>query len=90
MLAYARVHTHARARARAHTHTHRTDAPWLLMVDRHGLIMGCSVTGRKPLNGPSLPKLQLGPKAEQQAQVNVDTHKHADKHTLSRLPALSS
>ena len=30
--------------------------------------MGCSVTGRKPLAGPSLPKLALGPKAEAKAE----------------------
>ena len=44
--------------------------PWLLFFqNRHGLIMGCSVTGRKPLNGPSLPKLKLGPKVETRAQL---------------------
>lgn len=42
---------------------------WYHGVRRHGLIMGCSVTGRKPLNGPSMPKLQLGKKAEPQAQI---------------------
>lgn len=36
---------------------------------RHGLIMGCSVTGRKPLEGPSLPKLTLGPKVEERAAL---------------------
>ena len=38
---------------------------------RHGLIMGCSVTGRKPVAGPSLPKLTLGPKAEPLTQVDT-------------------
>ncbi|EKX51463.1 hypothetical protein GUITHDRAFT_65997 [Guillardia theta CCMP2712] len=38
---------------------------WYHGVRRHGLIMGCSVTGRKPEAG--LPKLQLGPKEEKQA-----------------------
>ena len=41
---------------------------WYHGVRRHGLIMGCSVTGRKPLAGPSLPKLALGPKAEAKAE----------------------
>ena len=40
-------------------------------VRRHGLIMGCSVTGRKPAAGPSLPKLTLGPKAEPLTQVDT-------------------
>ena len=33
--------------------------------------MGCSVTGRKPVAGPSLPKLTLGPKAEPLTQVDT-------------------
>ncbi|CAK9150975.1 unnamed protein product [Ilex paraguariensis] len=40
----------------------RIGPKWYRGVRRHGLIMGCSVTGVKPLSGDS--PLQLGPKAE--------------------------
>nr|BAL46505.1 MPBQ methyltransferase [Diospyros kaki] len=40
----------------------RIGPQWYRGVRRHGLIMGCSVTGVKPLSGDS--PLQLGPKAE--------------------------
>ncbi|KAE9445809.1 hypothetical protein C3L33_22293, partial [Rhododendron williamsianum] len=40
----------------------RIGPKWYRGVRRHGLIMGCSVTGVKPLTGDS--PLQLGPKAE--------------------------
>lgn len=40
----------------------RIGPKWYCGVRRHGLIMGCSVTGVKPLTGDS--PLQLGPKAE--------------------------
>lgn len=41
----------------------RIGPKWYRGVRRHGLIMGCSVTGVKPLSGDS--PLQLGPKAEE-------------------------
>lgn len=40
----------------------RIGPKWYRGVRRHGLIMGCSVTGVKPFSGDS--PLQLGPKAE--------------------------
>ncbi|KAB2092582.1 hypothetical protein ES319_A02G039500v1 [Gossypium barbadense] len=40
----------------------RIGPKWYRGVRRHGLIMGCSVTGVKPLSGDS--PLKLGPKAE--------------------------
>lgn len=40
----------------------RIGPSWYRGVRRHGLIMGCSVTGVKPESGPS--PLELGPKAE--------------------------
>ncbi|CBI25057.3 unnamed protein product, partial [Vitis vinifera] len=40
----------------------RIGPKWYRGVRRHGLIMGCSVTGVKPASGDS--PLQLGPKAE--------------------------
>ncbi|KAL5195794.1 2-methyl-6-phytyl-1,4-hydroquinone methyltransferase, chloroplastic [Glycine soja] len=40
----------------------RIGPKWYRGVTRHGLIMGCSVTGIKPLSGDS--PLKLGPKAE--------------------------
>ncbi|XP_045819151.1 2-methyl-6-phytyl-1,4-hydroquinone methyltransferase, chloroplastic-like isoform X2 [Trifolium pratense] len=40
----------------------RIGPKWYRGVRRHGLIMGCSVTGVKPLSGDS--PLQLGPKVE--------------------------
>lgn len=40
----------------------RIGPKWYRGVRRHGLIMGCSVTGVKPLSGDS--SLQLGPKVE--------------------------
>jgi MPBQ/MSBQ methyltransferase len=39
---------------------------WYHGVRRHGLIMGCSVTGTKKTAGPA--KLQMGPKIEQRAE----------------------
>ncbi|KAJ7954817.1 2-methyl-6-phytyl-1,4-hydroquinone methyltransferase, chloroplastic-like [Quillaja saponaria] len=42
--------------------TFRIGPKWYRGVRRHGLIMGCSVTGVKPLSGDS--PLQLGPKVE--------------------------
>ncbi|KAL9683800.1 hypothetical protein QQ045_021226 [Rhodiola kirilowii] len=44
----------------------RIGPKWYRGVRRHGLIMGCSVTGVKPLSGDS--PLQLGPIAEDVAQ----------------------
>lgn len=41
----------------------RIGPPWYRGVRRHGLIMGCSVTGVKPRAGDS--PLQLGPKVEE-------------------------
>lgn len=45
----------------------RIGPKWYRGVRRHGLIMGCSVTGVKPQAGPS--PLQLGPKAEESGKV---------------------
>ncbi|CAA0828062.1 2-methyl-6-phytyl-1-4-hydroquinone methyltransferase- chloroplastic [Striga hermonthica] len=44
----------------------RIGPKWYRGVRRHGLIMGCSVTGVKPASGDS--PLQLGPKAEDVSQ----------------------
>ncbi|CAL5436868.1 unnamed protein product [Camellia sinensis] len=44
----------------------RIGPKWYRGVRRHGLIMGCSVTGVKPASGDS--PLQLGPKAEDVAE----------------------
>ncbi|KAE8667002.1 2-methyl-6-phytyl-1,4-hydroquinone methyltransferase [Hibiscus syriacus] len=50
----------------------RIGPKWYRGVRRHGLIMGCSVTGVKPASGDS--PLQLGPKAEDVAKpVNLIT-----------------
>ncbi|WIA13501.1 hypothetical protein OEZ86_006771 [Tetradesmus obliquus] len=46
----------------------RIGPKWYRGVRRHGLIMGCSVTGVKPQAGDS--PLQLGPKAEERGKVN--------------------
>lgn len=47
----------------------RIGPKWYRGVRRHGLIMGCSVTGVKPTAGPS--PLDLGPKMEsRQAEFN--------------------
>lgn len=46
----------------------RIGPKWYRGVRRHGLIMGCSVTGIKPQAGPS--PLDLGPKAEERGQLN--------------------
>ncbi|KAL4432848.1 hypothetical protein ABPG77_008174 [Micractinium sp. CCAP 211/92] len=48
----------------------RIGPSWYRGVRRHGLIMGCSVTARKPAAGPS--PLELGPKAEVSAKVNTN------------------
>jgi MPBQ/MSBQ methyltransferase len=37
-------------------------------VRQHGLIMGLTITGTKPLNGPSLPRVQLGDMLESREQ----------------------
>ncbi|KAF6255464.1 plant-type MPBQ/MSBQ methyltransferase [Scenedesmus sp. NREL 46B-D3] len=46
----------------------RIGPKWYRGVRRHGLIMGCSVTGVKPQAGDS--PLQLGPKAEESGKVS--------------------
>ncbi|GFZ14174.1 S-adenosyl-L-methionine-dependent methyltransferases superfamily protein [Actinidia rufa] len=46
----------------SHVQLKKIGPKWYRGVRRHGLIMGCSVTGVKPLSGDS--PLQLGPKAE--------------------------
>lgn len=43
---------------------HRIGPKWYRGVRRHGLIMGCSVVGRKPASGPSPLASTLGPKQE--------------------------
>ena len=43
---------------------HRIGPKWYRGVRRHGLIMGCSVVGRKPASGPSPLASKLGPKEE--------------------------
>lgn len=43
---------------------HRIGPKWYRGVRRHGLIMGCSVVGRKPASGPSPLASKLGPKQE--------------------------
>ena len=43
---------------------HRIGPKWYRGVRRHGLIMGCSVVGRKPASGPSPLAPKLGPKEE--------------------------
>jgi hypothetical protein len=48
----------------------RIGPEWYRGVRRHGLIMGCSVTARKPQAGPS--PLQLGPAAEVSQKVNTN------------------
>lgn len=48
----------------------RIGPSWYRGVRRHGLIMGCSVTARKPAAGPS--PLELGPKAEVSARPNTN------------------
>lgn len=50
----------------------RIGPSWYRGVRRHGLIMGCSVTARKPAGGPSDSPLQLGPKAEVSAAPNTN------------------
>lgn len=50
----------------------RIGPSWYRGVRRHGLIMGCSVTARKPAGGPSESPLQLGPKAEVSAAANTN------------------
>lgn len=50
----------------------RIGPSWYRGVRRHGLIMGCSVTARKPAGGPSDSPLQLGPKAEVLAAPNTN------------------
>eukprot|EP00887_Chlorella_sp_A99_P001498 scaffold8.g1498.t1 len=49
---------------------HRIGPSWYRGVRRHGLIMGCSVTGVKPEAGAS--PLELGPKAEVSEQLNTN------------------
>lgn len=46
----------------------RIGPSWYRGVRRHGLIMGCSVTGVKPKAGDS--PLELGPKKEESGQLN--------------------
>lgn len=48
---------------------HRIGPWWYSGVRRHGLIMGCSVTGRKAAVGES--PLKLGPKSEDVAKPAV-------------------
>lgn len=48
----------------------RIGPSWYRGVRRHGLIMGCSVTARKPTAGAS--PLALGPKAEVSAKSNTN------------------
>jgi MPBQ/MSBQ methyltransferase len=48
----------------------RIGPTWYRGVRRHGLIMGCSVTGVKSAAGPSL--LELGPKTEQSGTINTN------------------
>ena len=48
----------------------RIGPKWYRGVRRHGLIMGCSVTARKPAAGPS--PLELGPKAEASEKLNTN------------------
>lgn len=48
----------------------RIGPKWYRGVRRHGLIMGCSVTGRKSKAGPS--PLELGPKAEESHARNTN------------------
>ena len=50
----------------------RIGPSWYRGVRRHGLIMGCSVTARKPAGGPSDSPLQLGPKAEVSVARNTN------------------
>jgi len=49
---------------------HRIGPKWYRGVRRHGLIMGCSVTGTKPAAGPS--PLDLPPKQEDSAASNTN------------------
>ena len=49
---------------------HRIGPKWYRGVRRHGVIMGCSVTGTKPVAGPS--PLDLGPKAEISEELNTN------------------
>lgn len=48
----------------------RIGPKWYRGVRRHGLIMGCSVTGVKPKAGES--PLDMGPKAEDPQQLNTN------------------
>jgi MPBQ/MSBQ methyltransferase len=47
---------------------HRIGPSWYRGVRRHGLIMGCSVTGVKPAAGAS--PLEMGPKEERSEAMN--------------------
>ncbi|KAG2429982.1 hypothetical protein HYH02_013933 [Chlamydomonas schloesseri] len=48
----------------------RIGPKWYRGVRRHGLIMGCSVTGVKPKAGES--PLVMGPKAEVSGKMNTN------------------
>lgn len=50
----------------------RIGPSWYRGVRRHGLIMGCSVTARKPVGGPSESPLRQGPKAEVSVARNTN------------------
>ncbi|KAK8498872.1 hypothetical protein V6N13_045956 [Hibiscus sabdariffa] len=62
----------------------RIGPKWYRGVRRHGLIMGCSVTGVKPASGDS--PLQLGPKAEDVSKPRVKQSKENETLKLMYLP----
>jgi hypothetical protein len=61
---------------------HRIGPWWYSGVRRHGLIMGCSVTGRKAAVGES--PLKLGPKSEDVAKPAVSRAARLKKKHLSK------